>query len=276
MLKVVYFDEGSALDYIDQYYEGRIEETESEIIKEEANTSASAQATVQIGLPKWMEILDLVAGKFKGRAEGKTDDSNQYLHQKMISGTILTTFKKITASIDSPSNLLELKDFKLNIPPESLTSLKTFTPFLRLFASQIQTIQVINGESRSKNSASDIGDVDVSTLDVSNLDNILENAKGYYEMIASNGKEKKIVRFNLKGLRNNYQLIDFQRMQLTLYGIPVGKCALEELKDLQEFNVIQPEQQKIRLAGDALNSELKTPNEVEIIDILLAGVDASE
>lgn len=276
MLKIVYFDEGSALDFMDQYYDGRVQETETETVKKESGVSASSDASIQIGLPKWMDILDLLSGKLKTKAEGKIDGTDQYLQQKMISSTILTSFKKITSSKNSTSNLLLLKDYKLIIPPDSLTSIKAFTPFLKMFATQMQTIQIINRENQTKDQSTQTENMDLSTLDVSNLDTILENAKGYYEMIASNGQETKIVRFNLKGLRNNYQLIDFQKMNLTLYGIPVGMCTIESLKDLNEFSAIQPNQQKIRLSGDALDPERKDPDEVEIIDILLAGVDASE
>lgn len=276
MLKVVYFDEGSALDFIDQYYNGRVQEKETKTQKTETNIDANIELETQIGLPKWMEIIDIVSGKLKAKVGGKIDDTDQYLQQKMVSSTILTSFKKITSSTNSSPNLLVLKNYNLNILPDSLTSIKTLTPFLKMFATQMQTIQIIKGENQTGSQGNNLPNMDVSTLDISNLDTILENAKGYYEMLASNENETKIVRFNLKGLRNNYQLIDFRKMHLTLYGIPVGKCSIDSLKNLNEFDVEQSEQKKTQLAGDALDPDREDQAEVEIIDILLAGVEASE
>lgn len=114
------------------------------------------------------------------------------------------------------------------------------------------------------------------------FDEVLLNAKGYYELVAISGRKKKrVVRFNLDGLRNNYKLHDLQKMNLTMYGIRVGKCLEESLKFEKDImgDSESAEEQKIPTGYNPHKKEQSDPEnsgkdiELEIIDIILAGIN---
>lgn len=107
------------------------------------------------------------------------------------------------------------------------------------------------------------------------------NAKGYYELLAVDSQaNKKVVRFNLDGFRNNYKLNDLEKMNLTLYGIKVGECIEENLSFEKELTVgnKQPKRDQTPQLGynahrDFIQQEQPPIKaELDIIDIVLAGI----
>lgn len=117
------------------------------------------------------------------------------------------------------------------------------------------------------------------------LDTIFDNARGYYEFIGeidSDGeKEKAIIRFNINGMRNNYSLYDLTKMDLSIYGIEVGKTCNIDLNFMNEMNEMLQEDISSRkeLSYDEMkDNNNKTDksnineNKYKIIDVIVAGI----
>ena len=89
-----------------------------------------------------------------------------------------------------------------------------------------------------------------------------------------NKEEKKLVlRFNLKSFKNSYSLSDLVKMELTYHAVYVGKIKLNSLEISKEFNY----QNNIEVVDgyslvDGGNKSLEESMDVEVFDVLLAGV----
>ena len=112
-------------------------------------------------------------------------------------------------------------------------------------------------------------------IKIQEMERTLDLLSGYYEFICEdqNGK-KMITRFNISGLRNNYTLQDFTKMDLHLFGIQVGTANDANLEFGHMMDNIIQEKSKTMKSEDfdedqrRENSDLRLP----IIDILMAGV----
>lgn len=112
-------------------------------------------------------------------------------------------------------------------------------------------------------------------IDLSILDEVMERAKGYYEMVGTNSEktEEVVMRFNLSGLRNNYRLNDLTKMNITLYGVCVGKCRRSDLWMENELRSSNQENDIDLLAEQDESTTPTNDKELELYDILLAGVE---
>ncbi|MBT2685417.1 DUF6414 family protein [Bacillus sp. ISL-37] len=259
MLKVVYFDEASALDTLDQLNSGRLQEITKEMVNKANELSSSMDVEGKVGTG----LFSIFKIGFGMDAKGQFSRKGSNILTTTITNTILTSFSKLLEEKKEQGTFEELQGYKLSIVPETFTFLKTLTPFIKVYSNSADTI-VVNSNQGSNEPLSE------NNLDYSLFDDVIANAKGYYELLASNGSEHKIVRFNLDGLRNNYKLTDLQKMNLIIYGIKVGQCTLESLN------------YKYEIGGDNLISEESTGfdalrgnepiDELEIIDVILAGI----
>lgn len=239
MIKVVYFDNSSAIDYLNIYNGGEKVQTEEEIKKKTEELTIKANANISAKL-SWLPFFGASA---ETDIQAEIDSNNNSLVKTTISNTILTDFMEKSANDD---RLPIFKGFKLKAYKNSITFFKMFTPYLKMIKSDINSGGV--------------------TFDLSKMDESFESGKGYYELIAEKkGENKKYVfRFNIKAFRNNYTMADLIKMDLNYTAIKVGKVYESMLDIGKEINI---EQQIITSAFDISESEL------EVYDVILAGVE---
>ncbi|HDM9672555.1 TPA: hypothetical protein P0528_002834, partial [Listeria monocytogenes] len=211
-------------------------------------------------------ILDFFNFGISANSSGQYDGGKSNILKTNLTNTILTNFIDLLKKEESSEyGLEELKDSKLSIPPDSAAFIKSIAPFIKFFKSS----------EEFKNTSDPILD----NIDLHSVDDVLLNAKGYYELLAINQKgDKKVVRFNLEGFRNNYKLNDLEKMNLTLYGVKVGTCLEENLSFEKELSFGNQQSKKKQSQNfgynphEKNNKQNKPENELDIIDIVLAGI----
>lgn len=267
-LKIVYFDEGSALDYLESKHGGRYDKVSSDIIKRvkkiagEVGGEASTDPKI---LSFVVESLFGLKGKIAGSASYNRTGDNKV--SETLSSTVLSNFiKDVTNNkkelqIDSTQKFGIFEKARLSFVPNSVTFLKIISPMLK----------VIKEESLGNEMPIQLGA----------LDQIFNDAKGYYELISIDEQPKKVFRFNFNALRNNYRLNDLTKMNLTIIGIKVGECTAAELEWESEF-----EEKKAKdhysafeeIVNKEENHNCDTGNDenmLSIYDVILAGVTSN-
>ncbi|MBO3724197.1 hypothetical protein J5X07_03995 [Actinomyces bowdenii] len=111
-------------------------------------------------------------------------------------------------------------------------------------------------------------------FDLARMDEVLANAKGYYELLGEydNGS-KCVLRFNLKAFRNNYGLTDLGRMHLVFHGVLVGQTSEQALG--MEAEMSGATDCAVVTAAELVDGE-DTENDdlLDVYDVILAGVEA--
>ena len=249
MLKIVYFDEISATDYLIIKNEGIAKEIEQHL------TSKDREEKFDIEGSLWAKIPLLfygIGGSLKGEGKIKFENNDNNIIKKTISNSLLSDFLK---EIIEDKNIKEFKGYIVKPHPNSMTFIKMFTPYLKMIASEFE--------------------IDGATLNFANIDDAFEDGKGYYEMVATKPDLKKVFRFNINSFRNNYTIADLTKMNLTYIGIKVGEIEEENLDIINELNMNE-NSYSIQLEDI---EELETKNNplmLPIYDIILAGVDECE
>lgn len=257
MIKVVYFDEASALDILDQQHKGRM----AEITKEMAETASQLSAEGEMGVKGKLNLFAFLNMHTGVQGKSGISKKGNNILTTTLTNTIFTSYKDIMNSeyIKSNRNFIELKKCELRIHPNSLTFIKSLAPFVKAYTNSADVLIQMDASKATE-----------PTYDISLLDEILENAKGYYEFIANTDSGKKIVRFNLEGLRNNYRLSDLQKMDLTIQGVKVGMSNEADLDYLKEFENNSLDEFNL---GVHLDEDRKHSEKLEVIDVILAGVE---
>lgn len=152
IIKVVYFDELSATDYIDISDGGKTDYSSEEIKKRMTELTGKASVNLFAKL-SWLPFFG-----GEGDLGGKADISRlgQNLITKTVSNTVLTDYLQ---KVHDDSRIEQFRGYSLSAHPNSLAYYKMYTPY---------TI-IVKPEG--------IG------IDLSMLDEALERAKGYYELI---------------------------------------------------------------------------------------------
>lgn len=255
MRKVIYFDESSALDLVDIKNNGRSQEIMEKIVKNANNLKI--EGGIGTGL------LDLLTTGVTGGFKGAFSRNKESIMAINITNTILTSFLEILNTEkkkkkNESDELLKIQTKSIEIIPESATYIKVIAPFAKIFkeVAELPTQQSTGYEN----------------IDFHAMDEVLANAKGYYELVATDINNKKyIVRFNLEGFRNNYRIQDLQRMRLTLYGVVVGNSDVDILNFQNELDFKSGSSED--LGFDPLADPIESENYLDIIDIILAGVE---
>lgn len=248
-LKIVYFDEESATDLIYMNNKGMV--TESTVENEKNNLSKKKEIEVGGGITEsFFKIFKMNLNA--GASISKGNVTEQFINQA-ITNTVLTDYLGL---IEEGKTDFIKKFEKATVYPfhNSLSYLKLVTPYLIMTSGEVKSGDII--------------------LNIQMIDKALNNGKGYFEMILNNKEEKKVVlRFNLKSFKNSYSLSDLVKMELTYHAVYVGKIQLDSLEISKEFNY----QNNIEVVDgyslvDGGNKSLEESKEVEVFDVLLAGV----
>lgn len=242
MIKVVYFDEESASDYLDISAGGKATST-SEDVKERGK---ELHRKVEAGLTAKLSWLPFLGASGELSAGAGASAAGKSILSKTLSNTILTDY---LAKADSDSRVVQLRALRLTAPKDSMAYMKMFTPYMVLLK------------------------LDDMPFDLARMDEVLADAKGYYELLgeAEDGS-KRVLRFNLKAFRNNYGLTDLGRMRLVFHGVLVGQTTEHALGMEAEMSGSAG---SMAVTAVELVDGVDTQSEglLEVYDVILAGVE---
>lgn len=246
MIKIVYFDEFSATDYLTIYDGGEVVKTSEEIKAKSKELAGKASAKL-FAKYNW---LPFIGGE--AMTSGNMDLSNKgsLLIKTTLDNTVLTDFLEKSKN---DNRIVKLNGYNVYAYKNSIAYFKMFTPYLKMTSNQTAVNEGLS-------------------IDISKMDEAIESGKGYYEMIAEkndrNDKHKMILRFNIEAFRNNYGIADLVKMNLCYFAIRVGSAAEYTLDIEKEFSF---EQEDIVSAFD-LEQEVNANDDLEVYDVVLAGI----
>jgi hypothetical protein len=243
MIKVVYFDEESASDYLDITAGGKAASTSEQVKERTKKLHAEVDAKVSAKL-SWLPFIGAsgeTGAGFAGSRAGKS------ILSKTLSNTILTDY---LAQVEDDDRVKRLSGLRVAAPQGSMAYMKMYTPYMI------------------------IAKTDEHGIDLARLDEALEGAKGYYELLGQDAADgsKCVLRFNIRAFRNSYGLTDLGRMRLVFHGILVGQTTEDGL-NLQAEMSNDPSAQPVT-AWELLDGrDASVKPLLDVYDVLLAGVE---
>lgn len=277
MYKVVYFDEDSAGDYLNISNKGVTKEnTEKSINKQTARSldiktrlSLIFPAATIIAITSALALNNSILRFFFGIIGSiasitpitldflyKQNREDKELVSTQVTSTILSQFLE---KQKEDGQILCIRPTHVHIAKDSFAFIKFYAP----------VVEMIKTTSEG--------------IDISKFGEVMKETKGYYELIAKviegQSKEKTyIIRLNAESFRNNYKLTDLLHMNLTYYGIKVGKMSPDKMEFQHTFNITENSSitahqafLEIEQGKDALETK-NGNNQSDVIDIILAGV----
>src|SRR5690625_312033 len=211
--KIIYFDEQAAVDLIELEKDGM----ESIVIKKLKETAAQVegQATGSTG------FFNLAKLKLSGNASHQKNN----IIETQIASTLISSFMEV---IHSNQQIIKLDKPKLVITQDSFAYFRNLAPILHMIE-DIKKLKTISEEDKDN----------FSGINIRGIETTLDSLSGYYDFLCTcNDGEKKIARFNIAGLRNNYNLNDLTKMDLKLYGIKVGESLDTNLEFTHQIDTI--------------------------------------
>lgn len=266
MLKVVYFDEGSAIDIISVKNGGNLIEEAVKSKKTGNKAEGSAGASVKAG-QGIRRLLDTFLVDVDGKVgfDGRMFREKENIIQSSLTNTILTDFiQVVNRQRKKKKDIEKLENYTIEIVEDSIAYFQRISPYLAFTEGKV-----------------DLGDgID---MNVSKLQDALKVGKGYYELLAKNEDGEEVVfRFNNSTFRNNYSISDLDQMNLVFYGIKVGKLNKELLNFENLMETYSNSQNNVKGIEDLkagfrnkrqyLETDLHSNNELDVFDIILAGV----
>ena len=247
MIKIIYFDEGSATDFIYVLAGGKSTDKKEHIVTKssELAVGAEAEASKSAGLFSMISAKIGVDGNVDFAREGNT------IISKAIENTILTDY--LTSSKkDGKEYIRVFQDCKPYPYPKSFAFFKMLTPYLKMTDGHIEVSDGLN-------------------LNLALMDEALDSGRGYYELMAEENGETVVLRFNIKAFRNNYYISDLVKMKLDYHAIEVGTVNMGNLTMESEFG--NSGEQEISGYDLASSNTLGSPvDEIKVYDVILAGV----
>lgn len=256
IVKIVYFDEGSATDYC------QIKSGGSVNTKTTASDSSAKGVEGTVGTSIGAKLSGLIPFvKSTVNADGSAEASYhiETVVKSIVTNTVLTDFlNNVSAEGDGPITLLENKNIEQ--VPGSISSLSLLTPYFGMLRS---------------GQAIPAGDLEIS---VDKLDSTLTKAKGYLEFVGKEeGQQDVVIRFNSAAFKNNYRPSDLLRMNLKLYATLVGECRLSDLSPNNEFKLegFPAGRDNPDYQANAPESPAQEEASLKVYDVILAGVRAN-
>ena len=257
-VKVIYFDEGSAADYMQITSGGELKKTTEFITDVTGDAGASVEVEVNAnskgkGLPTLFKALTGFGVEAKKEKIAKT----------ILENTLLADFVEL---IDSDSKKKKDEN-KKHIAIKQFENIKLFPQAnsFSYFMLMAPFFTMIDG-----NVPIDGGNGEKFTLDVSKIEEAISRGRGYYEFISTINNEEKIFRFSSMAFRNNYTMSDIPKMQLSLYAVLVGSIDKKKLDLTSEFQF--GVMVKDRIEYDGSTTENQQTNQIEVYDVILAGI----
>lgn len=242
-IKVIYFDEEAAQDYLDIFNGGRKETVDAKTDEKVREVVASLEG--QFGSS--FNILSYLKAAISANASGKiSNDVNQILVNS-FKNTLLTDYIKVINSSEEDTKIKKFAKSQVYAKGNSISMYKAISSYLNIIPPEQMPI------------------------DTQKLNEAVLGERGYYEMLLEAESKKIVLRFNLKGFRNNYTLADLPKMELSFYGVKVGTCTEKQLEVGSEFSTaaakIEP------TVASIVDDNCENEEKLDIYDIVLAGVE---
>lgn len=241
-LKIIYFDEVAANDYVTIKNGGKIDWSTKENKEKLAKLVAEMDAQAKTGFNFFNAIKATISGNVSVGYDAKTAS----IMDSTISNTLLTDY--LTFAIDD-SNIQVFNNEEVYAPEDSITIYKMYSSYLNVVPK------------------------DEIPIDLGELNKAILGDRGYYQMLlGSELKSKTVLRFNINAFKNSYSLADLSKMKLTYYGIKVGTCTIEQLSMDNEFKV---EREKKQIDVSEIVTGVINNNQDELLniyDVVLGGV----
>lgn len=246
MMKVVYFDEIAATDYITIQNGGQIDWTTTENKERLAKIIAEIDVQTKGGFNLFSFIKSSVSGNVN--ANLGTNTSN--LIKSTVTNTLLTDYISMTSE---DKNISQFHNTGVYAPENSISMYRMYSSYLNIVPKE----QI--------------------PIDLEGLNNALLGERGYYQMLLNSEKEPScVLRFNINAFKNDYCLADLSKMNLSYFGVKVGQCTKEQLSLEKEFEIkpstYTPNVKEI-VTGEASEFSIK---HLDVYDIVLAGVMSIE
>lgn len=267
LYKIVYFDEESITDFMQIVADGKLEKT-TELLEEAKKSGDTAtEGRVGIGIGGVLKTLIGFEASVAGKGSLETSFSTGNMVKSIVTNTILTDFINFISGQEkieekSINVIRKFEGYSITVSKDSMSYMVLLSPYLSMLKS---------GTSIKAD------DFDIA---VDKMDNTLKNAKGYYEFIGSKNGEKFIFRFNINSFKNNYKPSDLLKMDISIYAIKVGRSTIRKLNIDYEFEIESPaiskdnpEWEKNVLIEETKNSEEDEDNDLDVYDVLLAGIE---
>ena len=259
--KIVYFDEDSVTDYIQIVAGGELENTQELLNSREGHEGQEVQASAKAGIGGvFKALLGWEASAAADISAGLSFNSSKMV-KNIVKNTILTDFLTIlenqgtlqrNTSRMPKGAIKKFKGYAISAEEDSLSYMVMVSPYLSMLKS---------------GSAIPAGEFNIA---VDKLDNALRHAKGYYEFVATKGRSRIILRFNLS---------DLLKMNLSIYAIKVGRTTLDMLNVNKELGMnvsIIPKDNPSYTPGNQTDEPDAHSQVLDVFDVLLAGVEADD
>jgi hypothetical protein len=242
MIKVVYFDEESASDYLDISAGGKAASTSEDVKERTKELHGKVEASL-IAKLSWLPFLG-ASGELSAGAGASA--AGKSILSKTLSNTILSDY---LAKADSDPRIAQLRYLRVTAPKDSMAYVKMFTPYMVMLK------------------------LDDVPLDLARMDEVLVGAKGYYELLGEDDDDtKRVLRFNIKAFRNNYGLTDLGRMRLVFHGILVGQTSEHALG--MEAEMSGDGGGATMTAAELVDGKAgQSEDLLDVYDVILAGVE---
>lgn len=242
LIKVVYFDEETASDYLDISAGGKSASTSEDVKDRTTRLYGDVEAKIAAKL-SWLPFL---GGSAEAGAGVDVASAGQSILRKTLSNTILTDY---LAQVKDDSRISQLKGLRVTAPKDSMAFMKMYTPYMVIAKTEDQDI------------------------DLARLDEALAGAKGYYELVGEGADgSKRVLRFNIRAFRNNYGLTDLGRMRLVFHGILVGQTMEHDL-DIQAEMSDDVDEEPVTAAEILDGTGTRDDDLLDVYDVILAGVE---
>ncbi|MBY7141735.1 hypothetical protein KFZ56_01225 [Virgibacillus sp. NKC19-3] len=243
MIKIIYFDEISATDYITIQNGGEIDWSTTENKEKLAKLMAEIDAQAKGGI-NWFSAIK---ASLSGQANVSYDSRTTNLIESTLTNTLLTDYIEL-ASKDY--NVHQFHESGVHAPPDSITMYRMYSSYLNIVPKE------------------DI------PIDLEQLNNALLGERGYYQMLLNGEANSKcVLRFNIKAFKNNYSLADLSKMNLSYYGVKVGTCTKEQLSMEKEFEIDNVENKPPNATEIVTGNKQESREDLlNVYDIVLAGV----
>ena len=262
--KIVYFDENSVTDYVQIVAGGELQKTTELFNQTSKKAGAGASATVKGGISGIFKALLGFEAAASIDASADASINTGKMAKNIVKNTILTDFidlleQDVENKNDKGSKgaVRKFKGYTITAEKDSLSYIIMVSPYLTMLKG---------------GSGIPAGDFNIA---VEKLDNAIKSGKGYYEFVGTSGQKKVILRFNINSFKNNYKITDLLKMDLSIYAIKVGITSIDKLNFNNELDIDltgkkdNPSYRK----DDSFNGKRKSSLQLEVYDVLLAGVE---
>ena len=265
--KIVYFDEDSVTDYVQIIAGGELESTTELLNSQVKGVETKGNVKASVGISGVFKALLGWEASAEGSVSAGVSFDSDKMVKRIVKNTILTDFLNI---IENDSNfkkgaskilkgaIKKFDGYSISAEKDSLSYMVMVSPYL----SMLKTGTAIPA-----------GEYNIA---VDKLENVLKNAKGYYEFVGKKGRSEVVLRFNINSFRNGYTISDLLKMDLCIYAIKVGKTSLDMLnvgKELEMDVSIMPKDNP-SYSPESETEMIDSSKSLDVFDVLLAGVEA--